>query len=165
MSAREDAVDFTHPFMSVNLSVIYKRPPPGYLLPFQDLEGLVESRIPFGIVRGCSLHIILKKSKRPLYQLIYQRLEEWGEDVYVRSLEAGIGRVLQGNYAFLGDITCVDLYPEELVAVGPRYLPTMFYALATSKGSPLCRSLGRAVLELAEQGDIEQLREKWCKHR
>lgn len=159
---REEVVDFTFPYMTVGLTFLVKKPQVGCDLPFTDIQGLLDSGLAMCMPRGAVCYDLLKRSKNPLCQRVLKRILQSGENAFVQSIDVGLQRAKEGQFALLYDQTGIDVFSDNLVAVGPIFLPT-FYGLATPKGSPLCRTLGKVVKELLEEGEIEHLWNKWFK--
>ena len=52
-AVRESAVDFTHPFMHVGITILYKKPSWGFEVPFASIEDLAkQNKIKFGVFGG-----------------------------------------------------------------------------------------------------------------
>lgn len=86
--------------------------------------------------------------------------------VFVNTYEAGIKRVLEGNYAFLMESTMLDYVVQRdcnLTQIG-GLLDSKGYGIATPKGSKWRDKISLAILELQEKGAIQMLYDKWWKN-
>ncbi|XP_062315667.1 glutamate receptor U1 [Osmerus eperlanus] len=126
---------------------------------FEDLAN--QDVIEYGTVNGGSTMSFFKNSKNPTYRRIYQHMERWKS--YVPSMEEGVRRAQEGNYAFIGEAVSLDL------AVG-RYckltraqdaIAMRGYSIAAPLGFPLVKNLTVAILQLSESGELTYLRDKW----
>ena len=77
-SSRIEVVDFTVPFATTALAILYKKPPRGQLLPFTNLGELVESDVEIGtgmVSHGDTL-FCLKTSRNPLLRKLYEKVSD-----------------------------------------------------------------------------------------
>lgn len=80
------------------------------------------------------------------------------------NLTEGLRRVRTEKYALIVESFVAKLHtnrrPCDLVTVGPEF-GLRSYGLALPKGSPLLHAFNAAVLELAEDGTLEELERRW----
>ncbi|XP_037535314.1 glutamate receptor U1 [Nematolebias whitei] len=126
---------------------------------FEDLAN--QNMIEYGCLAGSSTLAFFKNSNNPVYRRIYEHMERTKS--FVSSMDEGVRRVKEGNYAFIGESVSLDLAVArhcELVraheVVGMRG-----YSIATALGSPIIKNLSVAILQLSEAGELAYLRSKW----
>jgi ionotropic kainate glutamate receptor 2 len=84
-------------------------------------------------------------------------------DVFVRSTDEGIARVKKGGYAYLLESTMNEYARHrdcELMQVG-GLIDTKGYGIGTPTGSPWRDQISNAILQLQENGDLQELHTKW----
>ena len=162
-SGRLSVVDFTHPFKTVGLVLLCRRPTPDVLPAFSCLEEMLDFNLPCCVISQGSSMQLLQKAKNPLYVRLCQHLISQGDTAMVHSLHEGIHNVLYNGMSF---ITTED-YAHRFVNTIPGLMVVdlpfleLSYGLITQIGSPLCRLLNHAILHMAESCEIEQLCRKW----
>ncbi|KAL2103386.1 hypothetical protein ACEWY4_000254 [Coilia grayii] len=126
---------------------------------FEDLAR--QDLIDFGTVDGGSSLAFFKTSQNPVYRSIYAHMER--RKSLVTSMEEGIRRVQEGNFAFIGEAVSLDLAAVrycDLVRC-PQVVGMRSYGIAAPLGSPLVKNLSTAILQLSESGELDYLRSKW----
>ncbi|KAG4076947.1 hypothetical protein HA402_015934 [Bradysia odoriphaga] len=165
---REEAVDFTVPFISLGISILYKRSSDGKALPFTNVEELAASEtIKVGCVRGGSTCQFFKNSDNQIYKRIYERMATADPPTFTDTNAEGIERVQSGDFAFFMESTTIDYVVQHhcgLQQVG-GLLDSKGYGLAVQEGSPLREQLSLAILSLQESGDLVKLHDKWWKNK
>ncbi|NWI10907.1 GLRK protein, partial [Crypturellus soui] len=137
-------------------------------LPIQTFEDLVKQReLEFGTLDGSSTYYFFKNSKNPVHQLIYEYMEKRRDYVLVKTYQEAIQRVLDSNYAFIGEAVSQDLAAARHCNLlrAPEVIGARGFGIATPKGSPWTKRLSVAILSLRESGQLEQLRTKWWESR
>ncbi|KAK9392088.1 putative glutamate receptor [Crotalus adamanteus] len=136
----------------------------------QNFEDLVKQRqLEFGTMEGSSTLQYFKNSKSPVQQLVYESMVK-KESVLTKSYQEAIQRVLDSNYAFIGESISQDLAVAQHCNLvrSPEVLGARGFGIATPKGSPWTSKLSVAILKLGESGDLDYLRSKWwessCPH-
>ncbi|XP_061114620.1 probable glutamate receptor [Conger conger] len=126
---------------------------------FEDLAN--QDVIDYGSIGSGSTFYFFKYSDNPAYRRIYEHMER--KKSYVSSMEEGIRRALEGNYAFIGESVSLDLtaarhcnLTRSQAVVGMRG-----YGIAGPLGSPLVKNLTIAILEMSESGRMDILLRKW----
>ncbi|XP_067826169.1 probable glutamate receptor [Heptranchias perlo] len=128
---------------------------------FNDLAK--QSEIEYGTVYGGSTFAFFKQSKIAAFSKIYATMSSKSDSVLVRSTEEGVQRVLNSNYALIGESSAIDLAVAEhcnLMKV-PDLAAMRGYGIATRPGDPLRDNLTLAILEFVESGILQQLKTKW----
>ncbi|XP_061730650.1 probable glutamate receptor [Nerophis ophidion] len=126
---------------------------------FQDLAN--QDVIQYGCLSASSTLAFFKNSDNPVYRRIYEHMER--SESFVSSMDEGIQRAKEGNFAFIGESVSLDLAVArhcDLVrtheVVGMRG-----YSVAATLGSPLLKNLSIAILQLSEAGELAYLQSKW----
>lgn len=100
------------------------------------------------------------------YKKMWRFMENRKPSVFVPTYEAGIRKVLDGNYAFLMESTMLDYTVQRdcnLTQIG-GLLDSKGYGIATPMGSPWRDKISLAILEMQEKGEIQMLYDKWWKN-
>ncbi|XP_068172471.1 glutamate receptor U1 [Antennarius striatus] len=126
---------------------------------FDDLAN--QDVIQYGCMAGSSTLAFFKNSNNPVYRRIHEHMERTKS--FVSSMDEGVQRAKEGNFAFIGESVSLDLavaHHCELVrsheVVGMRG-----YSIAAALGSSLIKNLSIAILQLSEAGELAYLRSKW----
>ncbi|XP_061893862.1 probable glutamate receptor [Entelurus aequoreus] len=126
---------------------------------FQDLAN--QDVIQYGCLSASSTLAFFKNSDNPVYRRIYEHMER--SESFVSSMDEGIQRAKEGNFAFIGESVSLDLAVArhcDLVrtheVVGMRG-----YSIAATLGSPILKNLSVAILQLSEAGELAYLQSKW----
>ncbi|XP_044301252.1 probable glutamate receptor [Varanus komodoensis] len=140
-------------------------------LSIQTFEDLVKQRqLEFGTMEGSSTLLYFKNSKNPIQQMVYESMNKKKDLVLVKNYPAAIQRVLDSNYAFIGESISQDLAVARHCNLvrSPEVLGARGFGIATPKGSSWTNKLSVAILKLGESGDLDYLRSKWwessCSH-
>uniref|UniRef100_A0A8D0HK36 Glutamate receptor n=1 Tax=Sphenodon punctatus TaxID=8508 RepID=A0A8D0HK36_SPHPU len=141
-------------------------------LSIQTFEDLVKQReLEFGTLESASTFQYFKNSKNSVQQMIYEYMDKRRDHVLVKSYQEGIQRVMESDYAFIGESISQDLEVARhcnliraMEVIGARG-----FGIATPKGSPWTSKLSIAILKLSESGDLDYLHSKWwetsCFHK
>ncbi|MBN3306754.1 GLRK protein, partial [Amia calva] len=126
---------------------------------FEDLAN--QDVIEYGTLRVSSTFAFFKYSKNSVYRRIYEHMER--KQSFVASMEEGIRRAQEGNYAFIAESVSLDLAVARycnLMRV-PEVIGMRGYGIAAHLGSPLIKNLSVAILQMSESGDLDYLYRKW----
>nr|XP_029528059.1 glutamate receptor U1-like [Oncorhynchus nerka]XP_029528068.1 glutamate receptor U1-like [Oncorhynchus nerka] len=126
---------------------------------FEDLAN--QQGIEYGTLSGSSTLAFFKNSNNPTYRRIYEQMER--AKSFVSSMDEGVRRAKEGNFAFIGESVSLDLVAArhcELVRVH-EVIGMRGYSIAGTLGSPMLKNLSVAILELSEAGELAYLRSKW----
>ncbi|XP_010022566.1 PREDICTED: probable glutamate receptor [Nestor notabilis] len=141
-------------------------------LPIQTFEDLVKQRkLEFGTLEGSSTFYFFKNSKNPIHQMIYEYMDKRRDHVLVKTYQEAVQRVMETNYAFIGESISQDLAAARHCNLirAPEVIGARGFGIATTQASPWTKQLSVAVLKLRESGDLDYLRNKWwessCLHR
>jgi len=160
-SKREEAVDFTHPFMSIGLGVLgYRGSPTRSLQQLADDDSLKVGAFCCG-----STAAAFRNSADPLYQKIWAKMQEDPENMMTNSNEDGVDKVLagRGTYVYIMESGSIDYQVARncrLTQVGKTFWPRS-YGLALTPGSPYRKALNKGILMMQESGKMEMLVKKW----
>lgn len=134
----------------------------------EDLARQTEIR--YGTIRNSSTMAFFKTSTFTIFKDMWNFMEQHKDNVFVSSNREGIEKVRQSNgkYAFITESTLIDYANERLPCETMRLgenLDTKSYGIATPVGSYLREEIGKAVLELKQNGFLELLKRKWYNER
>lgn len=158
---REAAVDFTHPFKQLGLSVLIKEGS----IAVNSLEEIANNpAIQVGAVRGGSTMSYLRHSKIPMHENLWHKMD--ADNTLTNSNQEGVNRVLAGtNFAFILESPSMEYMKSrncELRQVGDIFNHKS-YGLALPTGSPYREELSVAILKLQESGRMEQIIDTWIR--
>ncbi|CAN9512063.1 unnamed protein product [Ophioblennius macclurei] len=126
---------------------------------FEDLAN--QDTIEYGCLAGSSTLAFFKNSNNPVYRRIHEHMER--SKSLVSSMDEGVRRAKEGNFAFIGESVSLDLAVArhcELVRAH-EVIGMRGYSIATALGSPIIKNLSVAILQLSEAGELAYLRSKW----
>ncbi|CAC5375410.1 unnamed protein product [Mytilus coruscus] len=130
-------------------------------LPFTDLSGLVaQDKYKWGIQGGAIFEQIFKTSEIPEYKKIWSGVVEYNKtDTRVLSYigDIHIGKVLEGNYAFIVDKTFFDMTMInncELTMTSAEVLQLQ-YAMALPNNSPFTKIFTDEIISIHESGLLQ----------
>ncbi|GLV43978.1 Kainate-type ionotropic glutamate receptor subunit 1D [Carabus blaptoides fortunei] len=126
-----------------------------------------QSKIKYGAVIGGSTLGFFKESNVSTYQRMWAAMESARPSVFTKSNSEGIERVSKGkgSYAFLMESTSIEYEVAkncELRQVG-GLLDTKGYGIAMPVNAPYRTEISGAVLQMQEEGQLYNLKEKWWK--
>ena len=101
-------------------------------------------------IRPLEKCVSYRDSKMERYQKMWRYMESHITETFVDSYEAGVQRVLNGSYAFLGESTMLDYLVQRncnLTQIG-GLLDSKGYGIATPKGSKWRDKISKAILFL-----------------
>jgi len=160
---REEAVDFSYPFMFTGIGVLYKKT---FGFPsISSVEDLANSDVNVGTFYGGSTYNFLKKSKVPALKKLFDRLSGPSAKYLLKSNAEGVEAVIKenGGVAFFMEAPSIQYAVRNncgLVQVG-REIDSKAYGIALPKGSPYRKDLNIAILQLQEEGVLDEIRRKW----
>ncbi|XP_077167964.1 putative glutamate receptor [Paroedura picta] len=137
-------------------------------LSIQTFEDLVKQRhLEFGTMAVSSTLLYFKNSKNPIQQMVYESMNKKKDTVLAQNYQEAIQRVLDSNYAFIGETVSQDLAVARHCNLvrSPEVLGARGFGIATPQGSPWTNKLSVAILKLGEAGDLDHLRSKWWESR
>ncbi|NWS54334.1 GLRK protein, partial [Chunga burmeisteri] len=141
-------------------------------LPIQTFEDLVKQRkLEFGTLDGSSTFYFFKNSKNPIHQMIYEYMDKRRDRVLVKTYQEAVQRVMESNYAFIGESISQDLAAARHCNLirAPEVIGARGFGIATTQASLWTKKLSIAVLKLGESGELDYLRNKWwetsCLHQ
>ncbi|CAF3649865.1 unnamed protein product [Adineta steineri] len=138
--------------------------------PIESVEDLArQTEIRYGIVRGGSTQTFFEKSDVKLFQRMWTYMQQ-SDDVFVPNNEEGINKVRKskGKYAFLLESTkneyTNERSPCDTMKIGSN-LDSKGYGVATPVGSELREAINIAILEMSEDGALNNLKRRWWYER
>nr|1YAE_A Chain A, Glutamate receptor, ionotropic kainate 2 [Rattus norvegicus]1YAE_B Chain B, Glutamate receptor, ionotropic kainate 2 [Rattus norvegicus]1YAE_C Chain C, Glutamate receptor, ionotropic kainate 2 [Rattus norvegicus]1YAE_D Chain D, Glutamate receptor, ionotropic kainate 2 [Rattus norvegicus]1YAE_E Chain E, Glutamate receptor, ionotropic kainate 2 [Rattus norvegicus]1YAE_F Chain F, Glutamate receptor, ionotropic kainate 2 [Rattus norvegicus] len=181
---REKVIDFSKPFMTLGISILYRKPNGtnpgvfsflngGSLVPrgSERMESPIDSaddlakqtKIEYGAVEDGATMTFFKKSKISTYDKMWAFMSSRRQSVLVKSNEEGIQRVLTSDYAFLMESTTIEFVTQRncnLTQIG-GLIDSKGYGVGTPMGSPYRDKITIAILQLQEEGKLHMMKEKW----
>jgi len=163
---REKAVDFTYPFMFSGIGLVYKKSLGHPAI--SSIEDLANNQdIHVGVYYGGSTYKFLKNSKDLEIQKLFDRLSGPSSKFLLKSNLDGVSAVtkMNGGLAFFMETPALKYALQNncgLVQVGEE-LNQKGYGIVLPEGSPIRKDLNIAILELQEEGTLDQIRNKWFK--
>jgi len=130
-----------------------------------SIEELVKEgdEVSYGILANGSTEAYFKASDQPIYNTMLEHMRNKGS--MVSTYSEGLEQVREGDFAFLIESPKAEYFtskePCDLISVDEEFGPSRGYAIATPKGSPYSDHVNLAILKLKEDGELEELIEKW----
>ncbi|GAB0198862.1 probable glutamate receptor [Grus japonensis] len=106
-------------------------------LPIQTFEDLVKQRkVEFGTLDGSSTFYFFKNSKNPIHQMIYEYMDKRRDHVLVKTYQEAVQRVMESNYAFIGESISQDLAAARHCNLmrAPEVIGARGFGIATTHG-------------------------------
>lgn len=134
----------------------------------ENVEDLAkQSKIKYGVLEGGSTYAFFRDSNFSIYQKMWAAMESARPSVFTKSNDEGKDRVSKekGGYAFFMESTTLEYIVErncDLTQIG-GLLDSKGYGIAMPMNSPYRTAISGAVLKLAEEGKLHQLKTKWWK--
>jgi len=163
---RRFAVDFTDPFMTVEASLLVRRPngngSPVQVASAEDL--LSQPDVHFGTLNRGFIHHALRAANDSVISELWARMQAPDTYAFTHSNSEGIERVRRENFVFILPNKIAEYVsrrpPCDLMAVD-NFLVKTGFGLALGKGSALTAKLNQALDLLARNGVLAMLYEKW----
>nr|5CMK_A Chain A, Glutamate receptor ionotropic, kainate 2 [Rattus norvegicus]5CMK_B Chain B, Glutamate receptor ionotropic, kainate 2 [Rattus norvegicus]5CMM_A Chain A, Glutamate receptor ionotropic, kainate 2 [synthetic construct] len=156
---REKVIDFSKPFMTLGISILYRKG-----TPIDSADDLAkQTKIEYGAVEDGSTMTFFKKSKISTYDKMWAFMSSRRQSVLVKSSEEGIQRVLTSDYALLMESTTIEFVTQRncnLTQIG-GLIDSKGYGVGTPMGSPYRDKITIAILQLQEEGKLHMMKEKW----
>nr|2XXW_A Chain A, GLUTAMATE RECEPTOR, IONOTROPIC KAINATE 2 [Rattus norvegicus]2XXW_B Chain B, GLUTAMATE RECEPTOR, IONOTROPIC KAINATE 2 [Rattus norvegicus]2XXX_A Chain A, GLUTAMATE RECEPTOR, IONOTROPIC KAINATE 2 [Rattus norvegicus]2XXX_B Chain B, GLUTAMATE RECEPTOR, IONOTROPIC KAINATE 2 [Rattus norvegicus]2XXX_C Chain C, GLUTAMATE RECEPTOR, IONOTROPIC KAINATE 2 [Rattus norvegicus]2XXX_D Chain D, GLUTAMATE RECEPTOR, IONOTROPIC KAINATE 2 [Rattus norvegicus]2XXY_A Chain A, GLUTAMATE RECEPTOR, IONOTROPI len=156
---REKVIDFSKPFMTLGISILYRKG-----TPIDSADDLAkQTKIEYGAVEDGATMTFFKKSKISTYDKMWAFMSSRRQSVLVKSNEEGIQRVLTSDYAFLMESTTIEFVTQRncnLTQIG-GLIDSKGYGVGTPMGSPYRKKITIAILQLQEEGKLHMMKEKW----
>ncbi|CAF3729328.1 unnamed protein product [Adineta steineri] len=135
--------------------------------PIDDIEALAkQTDIKYGALKGGSTEQFFRSSKIPIYERMWYYMSSRPE-VFPETTEEGIEWVKNRNYAFLLESATNEYNVQrhcELMQVG-GLIESKSYGIGTTHGSPYRDRISNEILQLQENGFLNNLYIKWWKER
>ncbi|KAL4646081.1 glutamate receptor U1-like [Arapaima gigas] len=126
---------------------------------FEDLAN--QDVIEYGTLSASSSMMFFKNSNNPLYRRIYENMER--RKSFVSSLDEGVRRAQEGNYAFIGESVSLDLAVSRYCNLirGSDVIGMRGFGIVGPLGSTIMKNISVTILQLSESGELDFLRNKW----
>ena len=148
--------------MSLGCFAIYLRSRSTKLI--DSLESLAnQDEVKLGTVVNGSIPKFIRESGIPLHQKLFRKIQSSN---LVNTNIQGINRVREGNYAFFISSDAAEFVLNRecsFYQIGGNIV-SRGYGIAVRKGSPLKELLNTAILELQEQGTLDEMQSFWWKN-
>lgn len=133
--------------------------------PIESAEDLSkQTRIDYGCKDGGSTQAFFASSNHSTYRRMWNFMESRKhQGVFPKDNDKGISRVKKGNFAFLMESTSIEYIRQrdcELTQIG-GLLDHKGYGIALRKRSPFRAPLSKAIVELNEAGELQDLKNRW----
>ncbi|CAL1544185.1 unnamed protein product [Lymnaea stagnalis] len=132
----------------------------------RSAEDLVkQTEIKYGPYRGGSTYMFFNQTTVSLYQRMWSFMTSQ-PDVFVKDNDEGINKVRasNGQYVFLIESTLNEYYSSRLpcdTMKAGNNLDSKGYGIATPMGSDIRDKLTLSILQLREDGILDELKKKW----
>ena len=166
---RSRVVDFTRPFMSVEATMLLRKPPHGHESHIKSITDLLnQSEIKYGTLNTGLLLWSFKNTNESMCKIMWRNMQRFKPSVLTKTNDEGIWRVRREKYAFILPSTIGEYIakqsPCDLMTVD-RFLMERGYGIALPKGSPFLPQLNRAISRLKKNGFLNRLYHKWWVER
>ncbi|XP_029307668.1 glutamate receptor ionotropic, kainate 5 isoform X2 [Cottoperca gobio] len=133
-------------------------------VPIESPDDLADqTNIEYGTIHGGSTMTFFMNSRYQTYQRMWNYMNSKQPNVFVKSTEEGIARVVNSKYAFLMESTMNEYHRGlncNLTKIG-GLLDTKGYGIGMPLGSPFRDELTLAILQLQENNRLEILKRRW----
>uniref|UniRef100_A0A674PPY9 Glutamate receptor n=1 Tax=Takifugu rubripes TaxID=31033 RepID=A0A674PPY9_TAKRU len=122
-----------------------------------------QTKIEYGVVKDGATMTFFKKSKVSTFEKMWAFMSSRPSTSLVKSVEDGVQRVMQSNYALLMESSTIDYITRRncnLTKVG-GLIDSKGYGIGTPLGSPYRDKISIAILSIMEDGRLHMLKEKW----
>ncbi|XP_077995962.1 glutamate receptor ionotropic, kainate 2-like [Glandiceps talaboti] len=133
--------------------------------PIQSLEDLAyQQKVVYGTIEGSSLQKFFEKRAHVgIYERMWNFMTHVNPSPWVETDNQGYQRVKDEDYAFLWDAPILEYLKQtecELMTVGKPF-NLKGYGIATPQGADYRDKISFHILQMQEQGKLEELRKKW----
>ncbi|KYN07195.1 Glutamate receptor, ionotropic kainate 2, partial [Cyphomyrmex costatus] len=134
--------------------------------PIKGVEDLAkQTKIKYGALEGGSTSTFFKDSNYSTYKRMWATMVDSRPGVFTSSNDEGVDRVIKGKrqYAFLMESTTIEYKMErncDIIKIG-GLIDNKGYGIAMPRNSPYRTPIDRAILKLAEKGELQELKKKW----
>ncbi|XP_002734294.2 glutamate receptor ionotropic, kainate 2-like [Saccoglossus kowalevskii] len=124
-----------------------------------------QSRVMYGTIEDSSLMrwFRTRADKDPLYSRMWSFMSTVKPSVWVTSAEEGYQKVMKEDYAFFWDAPILEYVKQtncDVMTVGKPF-NLKGYGIATPRGAPYREDISVILLNMQEQGKLEELKRKW----
>lgn len=133
--------------------------------PIESAEDLSkQTKIDYGCKEAGSTQAFFASSDNPTYRKMWNFMESRKhQGVFTPDNKKGIQLVKKGNFAFLMESTSIEYITQrdcEITQIG-SLLDHKGYGIALKKRSPFRASISKAIVELNEAGELQDLKNQW----
>ena len=161
---RASVVSFTEPYMTVQATLLLRKPPAGATVTIREVSELInQSEIKYGTLNRGVLVRAFKRTNETMFKIMWRNMMRFDDSV-TETNEEGIERVRREKYGFVLPNTIGEYIsmrePCDLVTVG-RFLMKRGYALAVQRQSPWLHQVNEALTTLRDSGYLDGLYRRW----
>ncbi|XP_035687723.1 glutamate receptor ionotropic, kainate 2-like [Branchiostoma floridae] len=130
----------------------------------QTPEQLVADRLmPYGTYEGYTLLKFLQNTSLPPFRAMGKYMQEHSDTSILKSKDEGLRRASEGNFAFIGEPNYGYVLQNKWcnLTLGSAPFFKSMIALPFPAGSPFIEPINRALMELQDEGIMDNLRSKW----
>ena len=158
-------LSYTKPFLHSTLSLLTRAPSSNDDIPIFLWEDLLnQTTYKYGVLRGSHLEKELKRSRDHVTRKIWENIRSKRRRYLLPSIEEGITRVRNGNFAFILPSTYATYIsskaPCDLMALD-QFMFITNYMFAVRRGNTLVSNLDKALFKLQQDGVLQMLFHKW----
>ena len=162
---RSKVVDFSLPFLTVQATVLLRKPPIGQPLRIKTVTDLIDqSEIKYGTLNTGLLLWSFRNTNDSALKLIYRKMTRFYPSVFTETNEEGIQRVRDEKFAYILPNAIGEYIsqksPCDLTTVD-KFLLNRGFGLIVEKNSPLLTILNNALQKLKDNGFIDRIYYKW----
>ncbi|KAI3384627.1 hypothetical protein SNEBB_010827 [Seison nebaliae] len=134
--------------------------------PIEKVEDLIgQEAITYGTLAGGSTQAFFEDSKIPVYEKLWKGMSSAKMNVFTKSTEEGIKKVLEGNYAFFMESSVIEYHMNRdcnLTQIG-NLLDAKGYGIALRKtlDPSYLEKMSTAILAMQEDGKLTEIYNKW----
>lgn len=123
-----------------------------------------QTKIDYGCKEGGATQSFFASSNHTVFRRMWNFMESRKhQGVFPTTNDKGISMVKKGNFAFLMESTSIEYMAQrdcELTQIG-GLLDNKGYGIALRKSSPFRAALSKSIVELNEDGELQDLKSKW----
>ncbi|XP_064603266.1 glutamate receptor ionotropic, kainate 2-like [Liolophura sinensis] len=134
----------------------------------KDVGGLArQTTVKYGVLKSSDVMTFFNRTREDPYERMWTFMKLNEDEVILSNSSQVIEKVAAGNYIFLADGIVNEYYA--VTHCGIESIEQNFggkqFGIGLPKGAPYRDSINKAILELKENGLLDNLRKKWWKPR
>ncbi|XP_054160574.1 glutamate receptor ionotropic, kainate 4-like [Oppia nitens] len=161
---RQRYIDYSEPFLDLDLSILINKKNIGNITSFEDLAN--QTRIRYGTIREGETYRSMSMSSDPTIIRINNYIYSNAFNL-VNSREEGVQNTLNTEYAFIQESVAneyaADQNCELTIIHDKKNYYSRQYAIGLQKGSPFKPEFDRAIKQLKSDGTVDKLKRRYWK--